>query len=224
MQLLELRVAGQLLTPTFANNSCTIKLAPVDERQVLEIVFASDTLVPARAGSAEFAAPFLQGIDFTETIWLVGNAPALGPATIVETAGMPRLTAVHRDVPSVLDARAIGAASTATRFDFSGNAPQIVVRFGSLDHSTVVGRWVVAVLLGVAGLVFGRPPLARLGKPTAPALVVAGVAAGLLASVWLTPGWIGVLIALVSVAMGYRRALEKSFLPRAQIAAGEPSA
>jgi hypothetical protein len=220
-KLLELRVGGRLLTPVFVNNSCVIKLAPLDERQVIEVIFASESLGDARASTVELAAPFLPGLDFAETAWVVANATCRGPASILEDADMPRLTAVHRVMPSVMDAGAIGADSTATQFDFAGNVPTIRVQFVAPDRTILLGRWGVAMLLVAAGIAFARMPMGRIGKPLTPVLVIAGVAAGFMAIVWLTPAWIGVVLALATVAAGYRQTLAKALLARAETASGD---
>jgi hypothetical protein len=80
------------------------------------------------------------------------------------------------------------------------------------------------LLLTIAGILIMRLPVARLDRPAAPALVMAGVMAGVATSVWLAPAWVGFLIVVASVAVGYRRTLEKSLPHRAETATGELSA
>ncbi len=220
----ELRVAGRLLTPAVANNRCAFELAPNNERQTVEVIFGSELPAESRGGNVPLAAPFLDGIDFGETIWRVYNTTTQASATLDSSPGLPPLTAVNREVPTAFDIGAVAPDALATRFAFAGNAPQIIVRYASTGKASILGRWLAATLLAIGGIFLARAPQARLGTPAAPVLVIAGIMAGLAWAIWLAPASIGALMALSSVVAGYWRVLEKSLSQRQELAAGETTA
>ncbi|HVU86672.1 MAG TPA: hypothetical protein VHD36_05095 [Pirellulales bacterium] len=224
MHILELRVAGRLRTPATSNRTCTIKLPASDQRHTVEVIFASELPATTGGGSVVLTAPFLDGIDFAETTWHIYDTGAQGSATIEESSDLPPLTTVEREFAPGFEAPTAAADSMATRFAFAGNAPQITVQFPSAGKSAILGRWLAALILVLAAIVAARAPYSRLAAPTAPGFVIAGIAAGLAASIWLTPAWIGALIALTSVSAGYWPMLAKSLPQRPELSAGEPSA
>jgi len=202
-KVLELRVAGLVVTALPAAEGWRVPLDGSAATQTVEVVFSGSQVKQTLTGEVELTAPWLVGPKTERTTWTVFAPHAAGAG---ELAGSDVQLLPADTAASTAPAVAQFGQGRNDRWEIAGAAPSIHVRYREDRPLAALERWLCAVALATVGAAvgLGRGPFAARENQLPLAIngrTLAALAVALAASIWITPVWFGVALAVATIGV-----------------------
>ncbi|HEY2839992.1 MAG TPA: hypothetical protein VGJ26_12630, partial [Pirellulales bacterium] len=216
-QVLELRVAGLVVTASPAAKGWRVPLDSSAARQTVDVAFVGPTVARSMLGEIELSAPWIAGPKVERTSWTVFAPNSAGAGELADADA--QLLPIEMPATRAQPQARFGCGGN-DHWDIAGEAHSVRVRYRHDRPLANFERWFCALALATVGMAvaFVRKPLAG-RNDTAPVRFDwrpwAGLALGLAAWIWISPAWIGMaLVGASLLAMAWQAVRSARPAPR----------
>lgn len=196
-EILELRVAGLVVTALAAADGWRVPLDGSAATQTIEVAFACQQAHRSLLGDVELAAPAIVGPKIERTSWTIFAPNAAG---VGELADADAYNLVVEPSAATREAPAHFSCGRDDHWEIVGPAPTIRVRYPQNRPLANLGRWTCAFALVAVGLTagFARGPFAA-GRASPRSAFewrpLVALVTSVAAWIWIRPAWIGMALA-----------------------------